>query len=123
MSVPEAHRICTRTAVYLRCYPYDSWRMDLHRRALEEHARWAGLGSPQVYLDNGASSGGLKPELRRLLAQAALGRVTEVLVPGRWVFSLDGRTADSVVDFLRGVGARVVELPHREDRGGHRLAS
>ncbi|MEV6209294.1 hypothetical protein [Kitasatospora sp. NPDC051914] len=123
MAVTEVHRTGTRTALYLRCYPYDSWRMDLHRRALEEHAREIGLGSPHVYLDNGSSSGALKPELRRLLGQAALGRVTEVLVPGRWVFSLDGRTADSVVAFLRGVGVAVVELPQRESRSSHRLAS
>jgi len=102
-----------RTAAYLRCYPYDAWQMASHLRALKEHAARLGLPAPRVFLDNGVSSRSLRPQLRQLLAQAADGRIDTVLVPGRWVFSLDNRTADSVADFLRGVGADIAELPHQ----------
>ncbi|GAA0703300.1 hypothetical protein GCM10010193_67710 [Kitasatospora atroaurantiaca] len=100
-------------AAYLRCYPYDAWQMASHLRALEEYGDRLGLSAPRVFLDNGVSSRNLRPQLRRLLARAAEGRIDTVLVPGRWVFSLDNRTADSVTDFLRGVGADVVELPYQ----------
>lgn len=100
------------TAAYLRCYPYDTWQMASHWRALQKHANRIGLPAPHVFLDNGVSSRSPRPQLRLLLARAAEGRVRTVLIPGRWVFSLDTGTADSVTDFLRGFGADVVELPH-----------
>ncbi|MEV4613040.1 recombinase family protein [Kitasatospora sp. NPDC049258] len=108
----DPHGFTGGTAVYLRCYPYDSWQMAVHLRALEEHAARLRLPVPQVFLDNGVSSRLPRPQLRRLLARAAEGRIDTVLIPGRWVFSLDNRTADSVTDFLRGAGADVLELSH-----------
>ncbi|MEV8099206.1 hypothetical protein [Kitasatospora sp. NPDC085879] len=99
------------TALYLRCYPYDEWQMVLHLHALEAHAERLGLGVPEVHLDNGVSCRIVRPRLRRLLARVAVGAVDTVLVPGRWVFSLDDRTADAVVDHIRSYGAEVVELP------------
>ncbi|MEU9133446.1 hypothetical protein AB0D08_36060 [Kitasatospora sp. NPDC048540] len=103
-----------RTAAYLRCYPYDSWRMAPHVRALEEHAGLLGLDTPRLFLDNGVSCRSVQPQLRVLLALASLEAVDTVLVPGRWVFSLDQGTADAVAGFLVAAGTRVVELPaHR----------
>ncbi|WP_035791946.1 recombinase family protein [Kitasatospora mediocidica] len=101
------------TALYLRCFPYDSWRMAPHLRALEEHAARLGLPAPEVFLDNGVSSRAVRPQLRQLLARAAVGQVGTLLVPGRWVFSLDDRTADAVTDFLRAAGTAIIELPDR----------
>ncbi|MDJ0345142.1 hypothetical protein QMK19_31875 [Streptomyces sp. H10-C2] len=103
------------TAAYLRCYPYDTWQMAVHVRALEQHAGNLGLGAPYVFLDNGISCRTVQPQLRLLLARAAMGFIDTVLVPGRWVFSIEDRTADAVTEFLRAAGARVFELPHRMD--------
>ncbi|MFG2819265.1 hypothetical protein ACGFX4_07525 [Kitasatospora sp. NPDC048365] len=117
-TTPDGGEASTGTALYLRCYPYDSWQMDAHRRALEDHAQLLGAGPTQTYLDNGAPSAGLRPQLRLLLARASMGQISTVLIPGRWVFSLDSRTADAVADFLESTGARVVELPHQGGRAG-----
>ncbi|GAA1240182.1 hypothetical protein GCM10009665_33800 [Kitasatospora nipponensis] len=108
-----AHHYRCATAAYLRCYPYDSWQMAPHVSALEEHAGQLGIGSPHVFLDNGVSCRGVQPQLRMLLALASVELVDTVLIPGRWVFSLDERTADAVAGFLNAAGARVVELPRR----------
>ncbi|MFC9326050.1 hypothetical protein [Kitasatospora sp. NPDC057015] len=115
MTTSRTHRVAT--AAYLRCYPYDDWQMAAHAHALEEHARRLGLGAPRLFLDNGVSSRAIQPELRRLLALAAVERIDTVLVPGRWVFSLDQRTADSVTEFLTAAGTQVLELPRREKTG------
>ena len=109
------------TAAYLRCYPYDTWQMASHVRALEKHANRIGLSAPYVFLDNGVSSRSPQPQLQRLLARAAESRIRTVLIPGRWVFSLDIRTADSVTDFLREFGTDVVELPHNPRNAPQRL--
>ncbi|MEV4558414.1 recombinase family protein [Kitasatospora sp. NPDC049285] len=123
MTIGQDREVCTSTALYLRCYPYDSWQMETHRRALEDHAEQLGVRHPRVYLDNGASSRTIRPQLRLLLARASMGQISTVLIPGRWVLSLDARTADAVVEFLRSTGARVEELPGHAAPGEYRVAS
>ncbi|MDH6137874.1 hypothetical protein P3T37_007309 [Kitasatospora sp. MAA4] len=113
MADSPAVRTPAGTALYLRCFPYDSWRMAPHLRALQEHATRLGLNAPEVFLDNGVSSRAMRPQLQQLLTRAAVGRLGTLLVPGRWVFSLDDRTADAVTGFLRGAGTAIVELPDR----------
>ncbi|MFI1394300.1 hypothetical protein [Streptomyces sp. NPDC020681] len=115
MTSTHAHQPGTVTAAYLRCFPYDIWRMALHVRALEVHADVLGLHPPHVFLDNGVSHRMVQPQLRRLLAQASVGAIHTVLVPGPWVFSLDDRRSGAVTAFLRAAGAQVVELPHDRD--------
>ncbi|MCM2422993.1 MULTISPECIES: hypothetical protein [unclassified Streptomyces] len=115
MSTADTYRGRARAAAYLRCYPYDQWRMAVHLHALEEHADRLGHHAPEIFLDNGVSCRAVRPELSLLLARVAVGTIDTVLIPGRWVFSLDDRTADSVMDFVRGCGAEVVELPHHRD--------
>ncbi|MEU3461021.1 hypothetical protein ABZ721_13815 [Streptomyces sp. NPDC006733] len=115
MSSANAYRDRAGTAAYLRCYPYDQWRMALHLHALEEHADRLGHHSPEIFLDNGVSCRAARPQLTLLLARVATGAIGTVLIPGRWVLSLDDDAADSVTRFLRGHGAEVVELPHRGD--------
>ncbi|MCJ0869592.1 recombinase family protein [Streptomyces sp. AP-93] len=108
-------RTCGGTAVYLRCYPYDSAHMAPHLHALKAHADRLVLPAPAVFLDNGVSSRTVQPQLRLLLARAAQGHIETVLVPGSWVFSLNDRAADAVIDFLHGAGTQVVQLPSRRD--------
>ncbi|MCZ4123056.1 hypothetical protein [Streptomyces sp. H39-S7] len=115
MSAADTYRGRAGTAVYLRCYPYDQWRMPVHLRALEEHARRLGHHAPEIFLDNGVSHRAARPQLTLLLARVAMGVVGTVLIPGLWVLSLDDHTADSVALFLRGHGAEVVELPHHRE--------
>ncbi|MFI9329440.1 recombinase family protein [Kitasatospora sp. NPDC052868] len=114
--MPPDPRPAPAVAVYLRCYPYDSWQMGPHLRALEEHAAALDRTVAHVFLDNGVSSRAFRPQLQRLLAWAARGRIDTVLVPGLWVFSLDTTTAHCVTGFLHAAGADVLELPER--RGG-----
>jgi hypothetical protein len=95
----------------MRCYPYDSWRMDSHRRLLEDYASRLGLEPPRIFLDNGVNSTAAGPQLRLLMEQASSGLIRTVLVPGPWVFSLDAATAQAMVESLRATGAEVVELP------------
>ncbi|MFD9126082.1 hypothetical protein [Kitasatospora sp. NPDC059571] len=101
------------TAAYLRCYPYDRWQVDFHVRAMEEHAHRLGLQYPQLFLDNGVSSRAVRPQLKALLSQVAMGRFSTVLIPGRWTFSLDDHTSAAVMGFLHEMGTTVVELPRR----------
>lgn len=115
MHIAKGYRDRGAAAVYLRCYPYDSQQMATHLSALEAHADRLAILAPAVFLDNGVSSRTVRPQLRKLLARVAEGVIGTVLVPGPWVFSLDDRTADSVVSFLQGAGAQVVELPSRWD--------
>ncbi|TQK52937.1 hypothetical protein FBY35_3400 [Streptomyces sp. SLBN-118] len=115
MTSTHTHQVGTFTAAYLRCFPYDIWRMALHVHALEVHADILGLLAPRVFLDNGVSHRMVQPQLRLLLAHASVGLVHTVLIPGSWVFSLDDRRAGAVTAFLQGAGARVVELPHGPD--------
>ncbi|GHH81051.1 hypothetical protein GCM10018781_62800 [Kitasatospora indigofera] len=113
MTIKPTNRV--RTAAYLRCYPYDDWQMQAHAQALEDHARRLGLGTPRKFLDNGVSCRGVQPQLRLLLSLASVELIDTVLVPGRWVFSLDEHTANSVADFLAGAGTKVIELPRRDN--------
>ncbi|MFE0459891.1 recombinase family protein [Kitasatospora sp. NPDC058965] len=123
MTATHDQALTGATAAYLRCYPYDSWNMAPHRRALEEHAQRLGLRVPQLYLDNGTSSSASRPQLRLLLAHVSMGLVDTVLVPGHWVFSLNPATSHAVVAFLRAAGARVVDLPKPSSApGASRLA-
>ncbi|MFC9331046.1 hypothetical protein [Kitasatospora sp. NPDC057015] len=100
-------------AIYLRCHPRDEWEMDAHRRALENHATKLGLHRPAVYLDNGVPSRGPAPRRTDLAHAVRAGRYRVVLIPGRWVFSLDASTAHRIADTLAAGGCEIVELPPR----------
>ncbi|MFE0459619.1 hypothetical protein ACFW1A_10200 [Kitasatospora sp. NPDC058965] len=102
-----------RTAAYLRCFPYDEFQMRLHRDAVEEHARDLYLPAPRVFLDNGCLASQALPELQRLLAAVATGQFGVVILPGRFVLSLDDAAALSIVRWIGGLGCRVIEVPSR----------
>jgi hypothetical protein len=116
MTSQQALHISGTTAAYLRCFPYDRWQADFHLRALEDHADRLGLHNPQFFVDNGVSSRTVRPQLKVLLSQAAMGRFDTVLIPGRWTFSLDDGTAAAVIGFLHEMGTQVVELPRDRRR-------
>ena len=104
-------RAISRTAMYLRCYPFDAWKMDFHRDALQRYAMSLGLPEPTVYLDNGVRSGEPMPALRELNREVAAGHVHLVMVPGPFVFSLDDAEARTVSGQITATGCRVMELP------------
>ncbi|WP_329500209.1 hypothetical protein [Kitasatospora herbaricolor] len=98
-------------AMYLRCYPYDTWHMLCHREALLRHAARLGLGRPHLYLDNGFRSQAPRPALEHLLRLTAGGGYRAVLVPGPFVFSLHDTDARGLVRRFAAVGCDVLELP------------
>ncbi|MCL6302179.1 hypothetical protein [Streptomyces kronopolitis] len=100
-----------RTAMYLRCYPYDRWQMGSHQEELRDYARRLGLGEPAVYLDNGASSLGPRPAFERLLRHTAGGGYQVLLIPGPFVFSLHDNEARALTEAIRSFGCHVLELP------------
>ncbi|GAA1250867.1 hypothetical protein GCM10009665_46920 [Kitasatospora nipponensis] len=104
------------TAAYLRCQPMDPWGMEAHRWAVLEYAEQLGLPRPTVFFDNGCPARGLLPRLEQLLAQVAGGGYHTVLLPGRFVLSLDDRTAADLVRRFEEHGCRVLELPSRRAR-------
>ncbi|MFC9331075.1 hypothetical protein [Kitasatospora sp. NPDC057015] len=106
-SVPSV----VRTAMYLRCYPFDRWEMANHQSALRGHAEFLALPRPVLHLDNGIRSCEVRPSLEHLLNRAADGAVHIVLVPGLFVFSLFDDQARAVARRLRRMGCAVVELP------------
>lgn len=110
-----------QVAAYLRCYPFDQWQMNAHRRAIEEHATRLGLPWPRFFLDNGVSSRRVQPQLRLLLARAVTGHIDIVLVPGGWVFSLDAGRSSAVTAYLRGAGVEIIELPQHREKPQHPL--
>ncbi|MEU3497688.1 hypothetical protein [Kitasatospora cineracea] len=97
--------------LYLRCFPFDEWRMSSHRAAARAYAASLGLTEPQVLMDNGFRSGGELPRLALLFDLVTSGCCDTVLVPGPWVFSLDDTTAQAVVLALRASGCRLLEVP------------
>lgn len=99
------------TAMYLRCYPYDSWKMSNHQDALSRLAEGLGLAEPTLFLDNGTPSSAPRAALESLLRHAEDGVFTVVLIPGLFVFSLDDAEARSVEDTFSRAGCQVVELP------------
>ncbi|MED7952045.1 hypothetical protein [Streptomyces sp. BE303] len=101
-----------RTAVYLRCYPFDPTGMECQRHALERLAQRHGLPEPFEYLDNGRRSGGRLPRLECLVRDIEQGWIDRVLIPGPFVFALNDREAEAVTRQLSQLGCRVVELPH-----------
>ncbi|MET9398930.1 hypothetical protein [Kitasatospora sp. NPDC002965] len=103
-------------AVYLRCYPFDATAMECHRRALEDLAEVLGLPEPLLYLDNGLRAADGLPALEGLLSGVAAGWIKTVLVPGPFVFSIDGSEVRTVGELLERHGCRVVELPARHER-------
>ncbi|GGV40606.1 hypothetical protein GCM10010495_67580 [Kitasatospora herbaricolor] len=98
------------TAMYLRCYPYDTWRMACHHEALLGQAVRLGLGRPHLYLDNGFRSRAPLPALEHLLRLTADGGYRTVLVPGPFVFSLDDTEARGLVRRFTAAGCEVLEL-------------
>ncbi|WP_433856070.1 hypothetical protein [Streptomyces kronopolitis] len=100
-----------RTAMYLRCYPYDRWHMGSHQEELRRYARRLGLGEPAVYLDNGARSLGPRPAFERLLRHTADGGYQVLLIPGPFVFSLHDNEARALAEGIRSFGCQVRELP------------
>ena len=108
---PTASSFAARTAMYLRCYPFDTWQMRNHQDALRRHAELLALPAPDLYLDNGTRSCEPMPSLQELLGQAAVGAVRLVLVPGLFVFSLREEQALAVALRFRAVGCGVATLP------------
>ncbi|WP_345695591.1 recombinase family protein [Kitasatospora terrestris] len=113
-TIPEGRK--GAAAIYLRCYPQDSWHLLDHRPALNDHARRLGLGTPAVYLDNGCRSIGSRPALDSLIEAVEQGLYATVLVPGPFVFALDEAAAAAVVGRLEAAGCRVVVAPPSSDR-------
>jgi hypothetical protein len=111
MNPPVDHNDTIRTAVYLRCYPYDTWEMSFHHAALRRHAAHSGLPEPDCYLDNGRPSHGPLPQQRRLLQLVAAGVYQVVLVPGPFVFSLRDDVARDRIRRINAGGCAVLELP------------
>ncbi|MFF2951377.1 hypothetical protein ACFVVU_08525 [Kitasatospora sp. NPDC057965] len=107
------YRPVRRSAMYLRCRPYDPHEADYVRCAMEQLAQRLGLPYPDVYADHGLSTRGPLPALASLLTAAERGWLDVVLVPGPFVFSLDDRTAADTVRRLARAGCEVVEAPGR----------
>ncbi|MFF8772551.1 hypothetical protein [Kitasatospora sp. NPDC015120] len=107
------HRVSRRSAMYLRCRPYDPQEADDVRSAMEHLAHRLALPRPDVYADHGLSTRGPLPALASLLTAAERGWVDVVLVPGPFVFSLDDRAAANTVRRLARAGCQVVEAPGR----------
>jgi hypothetical protein len=103
-------------AVYLRCFPHDVWQMTAHRELLDEYAAWLGLPTPSVFLDNGVSSRDHAAQRHHLLASVRAGFVQVVLIPGRWVFSLDAAKAQQAAGELTDAGCTLLELPPQWNR-------
>ncbi|MCZ7417311.1 MULTISPECIES: hypothetical protein [unclassified Streptomyces] len=97
--------------IYLRCYPFDPMGMECHVRALEEVSAGMGVPQPMLIMDNGRRSSDGLPGRDLLLRLAGHGLLDAVLVPGPFVFSLDGAQAAAVVAELEARGCRVMELP------------
>ncbi|GGV44709.1 hypothetical protein GCM10010495_72680 [Kitasatospora herbaricolor] len=98
-------------AIYLRCYPHDSWQMAAHLDALRHMARRLALPEPTVHLDNGRRSRGPLPALERLVHLVNAGFYRFLLVTGPFAFSLNDTEARSIVRQLTETGCRVLELP------------
>ncbi|MCX5208843.1 hypothetical protein OG689_05975 [Kitasatospora sp. NBC_00240] len=103
-------------AMYLRCYPYDTWHMACHREALLRQAARLGLGLPHLYLDNGFRSRAPLPALEHLLRLTAGGGYRTVLVPGPFVFSLYDTEARGLLRRFTASGCEVLELPSAHGR-------
>ncbi|GAA4832221.1 hypothetical protein [Kitasatospora terrestris] len=124
MIATSLHRPGGAAAVYLRCFPFDSWGMAGHEEALRAYARGLGFCDPHVFLDNGRPSGGELPQLARMESLVASGHCGAVFVPGLWVFSMDDAAAGAVAERLRRLGGRVWEMPSpRLDGGGRSRAA
>ncbi|MEV4615692.1 recombinase family protein [Kitasatospora sp. NPDC049258] len=104
-TAPAEHRL--PPAAYLRCYPRDPRGMQAHRAVLRRFAGRLGLPAPVIYLDNGVLSAGTRPGLQNLTTALMEGLHTVLLVPGRWVFSVDDQQAarSSGCSPTRDVGA------------------
>ncbi|MER6364054.1 recombinase family protein [Kitasatospora sp. NPDC001527] len=107
------YRSARRSAMYLRCRPYDPQEAEYVRSAMEHLAHRLALPHPDVYADHGLSTRGPLPALASLLTAAERGWVDVVLVPGPFVFSLDDRAAADIVRRLARAGCEVVEAPGR----------
>ncbi|WP_344325938.1 recombinase family protein [Kitasatospora putterlickiae] len=107
------NRAARRSAMYLRCRPYDPQEAEYVRSTMEHLAHRLALPHPTVYADHGLSTRGPLPALASLLTAAERGWVDVVLVPGPFVFSLDDRAAAETVERLARAGCEVVEAPGR----------
>ncbi len=99
------------TAAYLRCYPFDVWKMEAHQRALRQYARSLGLREPRIYLDNGRRSREPLPCLRQLMGLIAAEVYQVLLIPGPFVFSVHDREACSTMREIRNLGCKILQLP------------
>ncbi len=102
-----------RSAMYLRCRPYDAREADYVRSAMEHLADRLALPLPDVYSDHGLSTRGPLPALENLLVAAEQRWVHVVLVPGPFVFGLDDRAAAATVRRFARAGCEVIEAPGR----------
>ncbi|MGV9270504.1 hypothetical protein ACWDRR_38355 [Kitasatospora sp. NPDC003701] len=99
------------TAIYLRCYPYDTAYLLDYWRVLARYAIESGLGEATVFMDNGRRSTEPLAALEDLLRAAVTGLCDTVVIPGPFVFSLDDTVAAAVIRRLEEAGCRVVEMP------------
>lgn len=111
MKFTAANGSVPRVAMYLRCYPRDTWQLATHQEALADYARQLGVPEPIVFMDNGFSSRVPLPALGSLVSSVESGVYDVVLVVGLFAFSLDGGSAGEVVQRLQGAGCEVVEIP------------
>jgi DNA invertase Pin-like site-specific DNA recombinase len=112
-----------RTAAYLRCFPYDAFRVGPHRNAVLAYAEEVSLPIPAIYFDNGCLSSGALPELERLLHAITAGNYDAVIVPGPFVFSLDDHKAHAVIREISHQGCQVMEVPSLKARAEARKAA
>ncbi|TQK50889.1 hypothetical protein FBY35_1251 [Streptomyces sp. SLBN-118] len=105
------HSSADRTAMYLRCYPYDTSQMATHQKKLLRQARRLGLAEPVLYLDNGVRSFGPRPALEQFLQRSADGVYKVLLVTGLFVFSIHDNEARALAEGIRSFGCEIVELP------------
>ncbi|WP_406192706.1 hypothetical protein OH807_01425 [Kitasatospora sp. NBC_01560] len=99
------------TAIYLRCYPYDTGYLLDYWRVLAHYAIESGLGEATVFMDNGRRSTEPLAALEDLLHAVVTGICDTVLIPGPFVFSLDDAAAAAVIRRMEEAGCRVVEMP------------
>ncbi|WP_329485578.1 hypothetical protein OG618_03100 [Kitasatospora sp. NBC_01246] len=99
------------TAIYLRCYPYDTVYLLDYWRILARYSAESGLGDATVFMDNGRRSTDDLTALADLTRAVEEGLCTTVLIPGPFVFSLDDAEAGAAVRRLEEAGCQVVEMP------------
>ncbi|GLW56331.1 hypothetical protein [Kitasatospora phosalacinea] len=110
------------TAIYLRCHPHDAGLLLDFWGVLSRYALDAGLGEATVFMDNGRDPHDPLTALDSLLAAAAAGHVSAVVIPGPFVFSPDDEKARATALRFEAAGCAVHELPAPRARSGRTSA-